>query len=102
MTLSNGRTVSNPLATTIRFANPTRDEGQFRLAGLHILNLRFGRDLQFGKYRLEPALEIFNVTNHDAFHSIEQGGAQTFSPLFGQGRQRQAPRAAQISARFVF
>ena len=74
MTLSNGRTVSNPLATTIRFANATRDEGQFKLPALHILNLRFGRDFRFGTYRLEPALEIFNVTNHDAFYLIEQGG----------------------------
>ena len=66
------------------------------------MNVRFGRDFRFGKYRLEAALEIFNVTNHDAFHLIEQGASQTFSPLYGQGRQRQAPRAAQISARFVF
>ena len=102
VTLSNGRTVSNPLATTIRFAYPTRDQGQFTLPPLHILNLRFRRDFQFGKRRLEPALEILNVTNHDAFHLVEQGGGQTFSPLYGQGRQRQAPRAAQISARFVF
>jgi len=102
VTLSNGRTVSNPLATTIRFAYPTRDQGQFTLPALHILNVRFGRNVQVGKYRLEPALELFNVTNHDAFYLIEVGGAQMFSPLFGQGRQRQPPRAAQISARFVF
>jgi hypothetical protein len=102
VTLSNGRTVSNPLATTIRFAHPTRDHGQFTLPSLHILNLRFRRDFHFGKYRLEPALDVFNVTNHDAFHLIEQGGTQTFSPLYGQGRQRQTPRAAQISVRFVF
>jgi hypothetical protein len=102
VTLSNGRTVSNPLATTIRFAYPTRDQGQFTLPSLHIVNLRFRRDFHFGKYRLEPALEVFNVTNHDAFHLIEQGGGQTFSPLYRQGRQRQPPRAAQVSARFVF
>jgi hypothetical protein len=102
VTLSNGRTVSNPLATTIRFAYPTRDDGQFTLPGLHILNLRFGRDFNLGNYRLEPAVEIFNVTNHDAFYLIEQGGTQMFSPLFGQGRQRQPPRAVQISARVVF
>jgi Carboxypeptidase regulatory-like domain/TonB dependent receptor-like, beta-barrel len=102
VTLSNGRTVSNPLATTIRFAYPTREQGQFRLPALHVLNLRFGRDFHFARYRLEPALEIFNVTNHDAFYLIEQGGSQTFSPLYGQGRQRQSPRAAQVSARLVF
>ena len=102
VTLSNGRVVSNPLATTIRFAHPTRNDGQFRLPPIHILNLRIGRDIRMGERRLEPALEIFNVTNHDAFHLIEQGGSQTFGPLYGQGRQRQVPRAAQLSVRFVF
>ena len=29
VTLSNGRVVSNPLATTLRFAFPTRSEGQY-------------------------------------------------------------------------
>ena len=102
VTLSNGRVVSNPLATTIRFAHPTRNEGQFRLSPTHTLNLRLGRDIRMGERRLETALEIFNVTNHDAFHLIELGGSQTFSPLYGQGRQRQVPRAAQLSVRFVF
>jgi hypothetical protein len=100
--LANGRVVSNPLATTIRFAGSTRDDGQFTLPPLHIWNLRIGRDVRVGGSRLEPAIEIFNVTNRDAFHLIELGGSQTFSPLFGQGRQRQSPRTAQISLRFVF
>jgi hypothetical protein len=102
VTLSNGRVVSNPLATTIRFAYSTRDEGQFTLPGLRIWNVRVGKDVRFGDRRLEPGLEIFNVTNGDAFYLIEQGGSQQFSPLFGQGRQRQFPRAAQISVRVVF
>jgi hypothetical protein len=102
LTLSNGRVVSNPLATTIRFAYPTRNEGQFTIPSLHIWNVRIGRDVRFGSRRLEPAIEIFNLTNHDAFHLIEQGGGQTFNPLFGQGRQRQSPRTAQISIRFAF
>src|SRR4029453_3463685 len=45
VTLSNGRVVSNPLATTIRFAHPTRDDGQFTLSSLHLWNLRVGRGL---------------------------------------------------------
>jgi hypothetical protein len=102
VTLSNGRVVSNPLATTIRFAYPTRHEGQFNLSAAHILNLRVGYDIRMGERRLETAVDIFNVTNHDAFHLIELGGSQTFSPLYGQGRQRQVPRAAQLSFRFVF
>jgi hypothetical protein len=102
VTLSNGRVVSNPLATTIRFANPTRDDGQFALPGMHILNLRFGKDVRLAGRRLETAVDLFNLTNHDAFSVLEVGANQTFSPLYGQGRLRQAPRAAQLSARFVF
>jgi hypothetical protein len=102
VTLSNGRVVSNPLATTIRFANATRDEGQFALPAMHLVNLRIGKDIRFGARRVEAALDVFNVANHDAFYLLEVGANQTFSPFFGQGRQRLAPRAAQISARYVF
>jgi hypothetical protein len=102
VTLSNGRVVSNPLATTIRFANQTRDEGQFTLPSVHTWNVRIGKDIRLGAHRLEAAVDVFNVTNNDAFYLLENGANQTFSPLFGQGRQRQTPRAAQISARYVF
>jgi hypothetical protein len=102
VTLSNGRVVSNPLATTIRFANATRDDGQFALPGMHILNLRIGKDVRLAGRRLETAVDLFNLTNHDAFSVLEVGANQTFSPLYGQGRLRQAPRAAQLSVRFVF
>jgi hypothetical protein len=67
VTLSNGRVVSNPLATTIRFANATRGDGQFTLPFGHALNLRIGKDVSFGTRRLETALDVFNVANHDAF-----------------------------------
>src|SRR6185436_7145930 len=99
VTLSNGRVVSNPLATTIRFANATRDEGQFALPAMHLVNLRLGKDIRFGVRRLEAALDVFNVTNDDGFYLLQQGASQTFSPFFRQGGQRLAPRAAQISAR---
>src|SRR5262245_2304837 len=52
VTLSNGRIVSNPLATTIRFANATRDDGQFSLPGTHLLNLRIGKDVRLAGRRL--------------------------------------------------
>jgi hypothetical protein len=102
VTLSNSRVVSNPLATTIRFANQTRDEGQFTLPSMHIWNVRIGKDIRLGARRVEAAVDIFNLTSHDAFYLLEFGAHQTFSPLYGQGRQRQTPRAAQISARYVF
>jgi len=72
------------------------------LPAVQVWNARIGRDFRLGARRLETALDVFNVTNNDAFYLLENGANQTFSPLFGQGRQRQTPRAAQISVRFVF
>jgi hypothetical protein len=69
---------------------------------MHLLNLRIGKDIRFGARRLEVALDVFNITNDDAFYLLQQGASQTFSPFFGQGGQRLAPRAAQLSARYVF
>jgi hypothetical protein len=102
LTLSNGRVVSNPLATTIRFANPTRDDGQFTLPAIHTLNLRIGKDVRLGPRRLEAALDVFNVANGGAFTLLAPGANQLFSPQYGQGQVRQTPRAAQVSLRFVF
>src|SRR5262249_48770107 len=70
--VSSGRMVSTPLATTIRFASPRRDEGQFTLPAVHVLNLRLRRDFNVAGYRVEPAVEVFNVTNHGAFYLVEQ------------------------------
>src|SRR6185295_7830769 len=42
ITLSNGRVVSNPLATLIRFAYDTRQQGQFTLPMLRVCNMRIG------------------------------------------------------------
>ena len=102
VTLSNGRVVSNPLATVIRFANPTRGDGQLRLDALHIWNLRIGRDFRFGPQRLEAAVDIFNVTNEDADQAYRGGGNQLYSPNYGLAQVRQLPRSARLSLRYSF
>jgi len=103
VTLSNGRRVSNPLATTLRFAYATRGDGQLKLAPLHIWNLRVGRDFNLGTHRsLELALDLFNVINADADQSFIAGGNQTASPNYGKGQTRQLPRSARLSARLGF
>ena len=43
VTLSNGRIVSNPLATRTRFFYPTRDEGHLRAPSYDVLNVRVGK-----------------------------------------------------------
>lgn len=103
VTLANGRRVSNPLATTIRFANPTRGEGQLQLEALQNLNLRIGYDVRLATdRRIQLALDIFNLTNQGAYEQWLSGANQQYSPNYGLGRALQFPRVFQISARFAF
>ncbi len=103
ITLSNGRVVSNPLATTLRFEFPTRGDGQFALPALHIFNLRFGRRFGTGLGSLDAFVDIFNLTNHDAETlSVFGESNRTFSPNYRKGAGRQAPRAVQVSFRWEF
>lgn len=107
--LVNGRTVANPLATTIRFAGTNRGDGQLEADALSMLNLRFGKDLTIGKRRLELAFDIFNAMNSDTFQQFKSGGNQTYSANYGrnadgtmQGQSRQFARSGQFSVRFAF
>ena len=68
--LSNGRVVSNPLATTIRFANANRGDGQVEGPAIASWNARAGRDFRIGRRRLEAALDFFNITNRGAVQSF--------------------------------
>ena len=100
--LSNGRTVSNPLATVIRFAYPTRGEGQFRAPGLHILNARVSRRFTLRRATFDTSIDVFNVTNNGADLGFLFGANQTYNPLFGRTTDRQAPRSAQLVFRAAF
>ena len=107
--LSNGRVVSNPLATTIRFANANRGDGQVEGPAIASWNARAGRDFRIGRRRLEAALDVFNITNRGAVQSFLGGGNQTYSPNFARradgtfiGSSVQPPRSAQLTVRFVF
>ena len=110
VTLSNGRVVSNPLATTIRFAFPTRGEGQIKAPNLVMWNIRVGRDFVFGTRRLSVAFDVINVTNRDADQQFQTGGNQLYNTTnyaiapdgSFRGQTRQAPRSGQLSFRFIF
>ena len=102
MTLSNGRVVSNPLSTTIRFAYPTRGDNQQTTPDLHQLNVRIGRRFVLGRLKLDGSLDVFNVTNHDADQLFLAGANQTYNPLYGQLTSRQPPRSAQLVLRTMF
>lgn len=99
--LSNGRTVQNPLSTTIRFAFPTRGEGQFRIPAFHQLNLRLGKSLRLAERELLLSVDIFNVLNGDRFLELLNAN-QLDSPNFGLGTGRQLPRSASVSASLKF
>ena len=110
VTLSNGRVVSNPLATTIRFAFPTRGEGQIKAPNLVMWNIRVGRDFVFGTRRLSVGFDVINVTNRDADQQFQTGGNQLYNTTnyaiapdgSFRGQTRQAPRSGQLSFRFIF
>lgn len=101
--LSNGRVVSNPLATVIRFAYATRGEGQLRTPAMHTLNVRAARRFTAGRMTFDASLDVFNVTNNGADLSFLSFGAnQMYNPLFGLTTDRQAPRSAQVVFRAAF
>jgi hypothetical protein len=102
VTLSNGRAVSNPLATVIRFAFAARGDGQLRLASAHTWNLRVARRFQIQQVAVEPALDVLNLSNNDAFFAFLGGANQTYNANYGQGSSRQPPREVQMSVRVLF
>jgi hypothetical protein len=94
--------VSNPLATTIRFAYPTRGDGQFALRGMYSFNVQVSREFRFGSRTLLASLSGFNLTNDDAPLQLAGGANQQFSSTYQQGIIVQRPRAAQLLFRFLF
>jgi hypothetical protein len=102
VTLSNGRIVTNPLATVIRFAYPTRGDGQLATPNLHMWNLRAGRRFSWGRTTWDAAVDVFNLTNNGADLGFQSGANQTYNPLFGATMFRQLPRSAQVVLRASF
>jgi len=102
LTLSNGRLVSNPLATTIRFAYPTRAVGQWAPKRMYSVNLQLGREFIFDRRKLIASLSGFNLTNGDAPLQLAPGANQQYSTTYQQGFIVQQPRAVQALFRFLF
>jgi hypothetical protein len=100
--LSNGVTVTNPLSTLTRFAFSTRGEGQFKLDGVHVVNLRVARRFPFGRYGITTALDVFNVGNLGGFQFLSTTGNQQASSTYQTGMSRQLPRSIQVSAGIQF
>ena len=108
VTLSNGRVVSNPLATPIRFAHANRGEGQIKAPYLNVVNLRVGRIVNFGKRKLDVSCDVFNLLNAAADQQFFDGGNQLYSSNYAIndgvffGVNTQPPRQGQVTMRFTF
>jgi hypothetical protein len=100
--LSNGRTVSNPLATVVRFAYPTAGEGQFSSDGVHIWNIRIGRQFTGGRLRIEPSLDVLNVVNAGAFQQFLSGANDQTNANYRLQTNLQTPRTAMFTVRVSF
>jgi hypothetical protein len=96
--LADGRTTPNPLATTIRFANSTRGDGQIRNDTMKALQLKVGRRFRLGRQEIETSLNIFNVLNSAYFQQYASGANRQYAPAdYLRKFNRQPPRAFQIT-----
>ena len=102
---STGVRQSNPLATRIRFAYPTRGEGQPRAPDVHIVGAKVGKRIPLGGGRnVELAFDVFNLLNAGHYTEFSRQGANRMYNLqtFRTYTNPQTPRAAtfEIVTRF--
>jgi hypothetical protein len=96
---------ANPLATRIRFLNPTRSEGQLALPYVHTVNVKLGYRLALGGGRnMQLGLNVFNLLNAGRYTEWHRSGANlSYDPRFYlQQDNQQTSRAAQFDAVFRF
>jgi hypothetical protein len=119
ITLANGSTQPNPLATTYRLIgadrgtgcelttlpdNGTYCDGQARAPVIHNLSLNVGKSFSLGGSReFEVLAKIFNAFNWSGHHQMTYSGAnRTYGSNYAELRSLQNPRGMQISFRFRF
>jgi hypothetical protein len=104
ITLANGSRQSNPLATRMRFVNPTRGDGQVQAPAVQTLGLNFNKTVRMlGDRELVLGLAVFNALNAGNYTQYNYSGAnEVFNPNYLQFRNQQAARAAQATVLFRF
>jgi hypothetical protein len=102
VTLANGLTQPNPLATAWRFAYGTRSDGQTLNETARYLQLNLNRSFQFGSRSIETGLGIFNVFNTGAHTQWNTGANRLNTSLYEARFNRHPPRAAQVSVGVKF
>ncbi len=103
VTLSNGRVVANPLATTARLANATRSDGQFELAALQYFNVRIGKEFPLPRRsKLAVNFDMFNLPNLGNYQGFLSSANLLYSSNYGLGGTAQPPRSFQLELRYTF
>jgi hypothetical protein len=112
VTLANGTTQSNPLATTIRFcgaaalpcaANPIRSDGQTRNEDERYMQLHVSREFALGgQHRAEAGLSVFNLLNNGGMTQWNTGANQLYSPNYLSRFNRTSSRQLQLSFKYRF
>ncbi|MEZ5292272.1 MAG: carboxypeptidase regulatory-like domain-containing protein [Vicinamibacterales bacterium] len=100
VTLANGTTQSNPLATRMRFVYPTRGDGQVQAPAIQTLGLTFNKAVKLGGSReIVAGLSVFNALNAGNYSQYNYSGAnERFNTAnYLQFRNQQAARAAQAT-----
>jgi len=96
------RTVSNPLATTYRFAYADRGTGQIWCPWLLQWNGLVGREFRITDHQsFEADVNIYNIANQGAAQQFVNGN-NISSSTFGSLQNIQLPRSAQFSVRYSF
>ena len=94
--LANGTSTANPLATTIRFVNATRGEGQIHNDNVKAWQVKVGRRFKFGRQEVEAAVNIYNILNAAGFQQYASGANRQYAPAdYLRKFNRQPPRAFQ-------
>ncbi len=102
ITLANGTTQPNPLATTWRFPFGTRSDGQVRNETTRFLQLQIGRDFRFGSQTIVTSLGIFNVFNTGAHTQWNDGANVLNGPNWLARFNRHPPRGYQVTLGYRF
>jgi len=103
VTLTNGTTQPNPLATTIRFANKNRGDGQVLNEPIRTLQMRIGKIVKFNSHSLESALVVYNLLNSGANIQYKSpGGNQMYSTNFLQAFNKLPARGFQLQFVYKF
>jgi Carboxypeptidase regulatory-like domain/TonB dependent receptor-like, beta-barrel len=101
---STGVSQSNPLSTRMRFAFPTRGDGQVMAPAQKTLGLKIGKKLNLTRTQnVELAANIFNLLNAGDYTQYNYNGAnEQFNPNYLGMRNQQPARALQVTMVYRF